>query len=173
MKYWPQEFHHPLTFLLYCFLCTWFVFFFQQNFLITYQKKKKKLFGWLSYLLPLFAGWKLWRGLQQRFYWAWWKASYRIGSQNCGDICPCPYFQVVCLMLNYFFFTNNEKLYYCFYESSIGGDPLLRWNRIANSKYLKFFLVSYTLAILFLIMRVLFCSIHFCCPFYFIFNFMF
>jgi len=27
-----------------------------------------------------FAGWKFWRGFQQGFYWAWWKAFNRIGS---------------------------------------------------------------------------------------------
>jgi hypothetical protein len=66
------------------------------------------IFWWLSIPLPLYTGWKLWRGLQQRFYWAWWKASYRIGSQNCGDICPSPYFQVgslinVIQIVHYFF----------------------------------------------------------------------
>ena len=113
-------------------------------------KKKKKLlitahnghpmaliFWWLRYPLPLYTGWKLWRGLQQRFYWAWWKASNRIGPENCGDICPCPYFQVSSLInviqiVHYFSFfwvlTSWNLLIAVFY---------LSLNQIAVASFLK------------------------------------
>lgn len=48
----------------------------------------------LSMLFFIFQGWKCWRGVQQRFNWTRWEASYWTGSSDNWNIYLSPFIQV-------------------------------------------------------------------------------